>query len=83
MISNIEQARSASSIKNHKYDFRRKLHDTKFNNDFITSSFEIAQFNSPNIVNIGVLLVKCQYFIVNLIGCFIFVFILWLKKDAI
>ena len=24
-------------IRNHKYDFRPKLHDTKFNNHFITS----------------------------------------------
>ena len=33
----IERARSASSIWNHKYDFRPKLHDTKFNYHFITS----------------------------------------------
>ena len=33
----IEQARSASSICNHKCDFRPKLHDTGFNDHFITS----------------------------------------------
>ena len=33
----IEQARSTTSICNHKYDFRPKLHDTGFNNHFITS----------------------------------------------
>ena len=32
----IEQARSASAICNHKCDFRPKLHDTGFNNHFIT-----------------------------------------------
>ena len=60
VISNIEHARSASSIWNLKYDFRPKLHDTKFNYHFIKSSFEISQFNSPNTV---FLLVNCQYFI--------------------
>ena len=33
----IERARSASSIWNHKYDFRPKLHDPKFNYHFIRS----------------------------------------------
>ena len=33
----IERACSASSIWNHKYDFRPKLHDTRFNYHFITS----------------------------------------------
>ena len=33
----IERACSASSIWNHKYDFRLKLHDTRFNYHFITS----------------------------------------------
>ena len=33
----IERAHSASSICNHKYDFRPKLHDLKFNCHFITS----------------------------------------------
>ena len=32
----IERARSVSSIWNLKYDFRPKLHDTKFNYHFIT-----------------------------------------------
>ena len=33
----IERARSASSIWNHKYDFRPKLHDPRFNYHFIKS----------------------------------------------
>ena len=49
------------------YDFRPKLHDTKFNYHFITSSFEIAQFNSPTTF---FLLVKCQYFIDLVAGFF-------------
>ena len=36
------QARSTSSIWNHKYDFRPKLHDMKFN--LYYSHFEIAEF---------------------------------------
>ena len=32
----IGKARSASSIWNHKYDFRQKLNDTRFNYHFIT-----------------------------------------------
>ena len=53
VISNIDRARSAGLIWNHKYDFRPKLHDTKFNYHFITPSFEISQFNSPNIFFVG------------------------------
>jgi len=33
----IERVRNASSIWNHRYDFRPKLHDTKFNCHFIKS----------------------------------------------
>ena len=33
----IGRARSASAIWNHKYDFRPKLHDSKFNHHFIRS----------------------------------------------
>ena len=33
----IGRARSASSIWNHKFDFRPKLHDAKFNDHFITA----------------------------------------------
>ena len=33
----IGQARSASSIWNHKYDFRPKVHDKKFKYHFITA----------------------------------------------
>ncbi len=34
VISKMERARSASSIWTHMYDFRPKLHDTKFNNPY-------------------------------------------------
>ena len=37
----IEQARSASSIWNHKYDFRPKVHDPKFNCQFVSSIFKL------------------------------------------
>ena len=43
IIRVISQARSASSIWNHKYDFRPKLHDTKFNYHFIIIHLEITQ----------------------------------------
>ena len=39
-----KRARSASLIWNHKYDFRPKLHDTKFHYNFITSILK-----SPNL----------------------------------
>ena len=35
---------SASSIWNHKYDFRPKLHDTKFNYHFITAILKFSQY---------------------------------------
>ena len=38
----IERACSASSIWNHKYDFRPKLHDTRFNYHFITSILKFS-----------------------------------------
>ena len=37
VISKTERARNASSIWNHKYDFRPKLHDMKFNYHSIIS----------------------------------------------
>ena len=49
----IERARSASSIWNHKYDFRPKLHDTKFNYHFITSILK-----SQNLVSTNILLIE-------------------------
>ena len=46
----IERARSASSIWNHKSDFRPKLHDTRFNYHFVTSilkslKYRLGRFN--------------------------------------
>ena len=49
----IEQERSASSIRNHKYDSRPKLHDTKFNYHYITSILK-----SQNLVSTNILLIK-------------------------
>ena len=40
----IGRASSASSIWNHKSDLRSKLHDTKFNNHFITAIFSQYQY---------------------------------------
>ena len=42
MIS--ERARSSSSICNHKYDFRPKLHDKAFNYHFITPILKSDRF---------------------------------------
>ena len=44
----IERARSASSIWNHKYDFRPKLHDPKFNYHFIRSNLKSHNFMALN-----------------------------------
>ena len=44
----IERARSASSILNHKYDFRPKFHDTKFNCHFIRSILKSHNFIALN-----------------------------------
>ena len=41
----IGRARSASSIWNHKYDFRPKLHDTKFSYHFITATLKSRKLN--------------------------------------
>ena len=49
-------ARSASSIRNHKYDFRPKLHDTKFNYHFIT-----AILKSQNSISTNILLSERRY----------------------
>ena len=46
----IERARSASSIWNHKYDFRPKLHNTKFNYHFITSILKSPKYRTSNIL---------------------------------
>ena len=48
----IERARSASSIWNHKYDFRPKLHDPKFNYHFIRSILKSHNFMALNVLNI-------------------------------
>ena len=48
-----QRARSASSIWNHKYDLRPKLHDTKFNYHFITSILK-----SQNLVSTNILLIE-------------------------
>ena len=48
----IERARSASLIWNHKYDFRRKLHDPKFNYHFIRSILKSHNFMALNVLNI-------------------------------
>ena len=42
----INKARSASSIWNHKYDFRPKLHDTRFNYHFITSILKSLKYRT-------------------------------------
>ena len=42
----IEQVHSASSIRNHKYDFRPKLHDTRFNHHFITSILKSHKYRT-------------------------------------
>ena len=47
----IRGARSASSIRNHKYDFRPKLHDTKFNYHFITAILKSQNSISTNILS--------------------------------
>jgi len=44
----IERARSASSIWNHKYDFRPKLHHPKFNCHFIRSILKSHNFIALN-----------------------------------
>jgi len=44
----IERARSASLIWNQKYDFRPKLHDTKFNCHFIRSILKSHNFIALN-----------------------------------
>ena len=44
----IERARSASSISNHKYDFRPKLHDPKSNYHFIKSILKSHDFMALN-----------------------------------
>ena len=44
---------SASLIWNHKYDFRQKLHDMKFNYHFIT-----AILKSQNSVGTNILLIQ-------------------------
>ena len=46
----IEEARSASSISNHKYDFRPKLHNTRFNYRFITSILKSPKYRTSNIL---------------------------------
>ena len=43
----------ASSIWNHKYDFRPKVHETKFKYHFITSILK-----SQNLVSTNILLIK-------------------------
>ena len=48
-----EIIRVISRIWNHKYDFRPKLHDTKFNYHFITSILK-----SQNLVSTNILLIK-------------------------
>ena len=45
----IKQGRSTSSIWKHKYDFRPKLHDTKFNHHFITAILKSQNSASTNI----------------------------------
>ena len=42
----IEQARSASSIWNHKYDFRPKLHDKRFDYHFTSIITSIMKYSS-------------------------------------
>ena len=44
----IERARSASSIWNHKYNFRPKLHSTQFNYHFIKSILKSHNFMALN-----------------------------------
>ena len=44
----IERARSASSIWNHKYDFRPKLHSTQSNYNFIKSILKSRNFVALN-----------------------------------
>ena len=46
----IEWACSTSLIWNHKYDFRPKLHDTRFNYHFITSILKSQDLVSSNIL---------------------------------
>ena len=41
-----EQVRSASSIWNHKYDFRPKLRDTRFNYHFITCILKSPRYRT-------------------------------------
>ena len=67
MIEKSKQARRASFLGSHKYDFRPKLHHTEFSYHFITSSlkYRIFQLVCENIILI-------QY-------CFLFGF----GKDAI
>jgi len=44
----VNGARSASSIWNHKYDFRPELNDTKFNYNVITSILPAIWFVTLN-----------------------------------
>ena len=50
----MERARSASSICNHKYDFRPKLHDTKFNYHFITSILKSHNLSPKYRILVGI-----------------------------
>ena len=59
-----ERERSASSIRNHKYDFRPKLHDTKFNYHFIT-----AILKSQNSISTNILLSERRYSFAKLQLC--------------
>ena len=62
---------SASSIWNHKYDFRPKLHDTKFNYHFIASILPAIWYVTLNKVW-------------NLFGCAVLVFLFhWLGKKPV
>ena len=54
----IKRAGRASSIWNHKYDFRPKQHDTKFNYHFITPILKSQSF----IVNINILFLLLHIF---------------------
>ena len=77
----INRAHSASSIWNHKYDFRPKLHGTRFNYHFITSILKNKSFGNKGckichmilfVFHFPAIRLVTLYKPWSLIGCFVF-----------
>ena len=48
VISKLNERAARVRLENHKYDFRQKMHDTKFNYHFITSISKSHSFFFAN-----------------------------------